>query len=396
MPEFGLLPEGFRRRRYADVITSMESRARNLFGDNVNLTERSPLGLFIRVVAWSIGILWQVAENVYNSAFVDTATGTSLDKVGLYIGITRRPAEYATGEITITGDDTTVIPEGFVVGTADDILFETTAEAVIGAGGSVTASIIAQEAGTTGNVPAATITEIINPAVGIDAVTNAEQLAGGRNRETDAEFRDRYIQSVAIGGASTVDSIRAALLQTEGVRAAIVIVNNTMLDDAAGRPPKSIECYTLGGDPEDIAAVILATKAAGIQAYGSESETVQDEAGQDHIIGYTPATEIPIYVVVDVTATAAFPTDGAELMRTAILQYIGGTDEDGSVYTGLSMGEDVIYTKIIEACYSVVGVADVSVKVNTTGLPVTEQVNIAIAFTEVAETNFADVSVSVL
>jgi len=392
LPDYGLLPEGFRRRRYADIMTAMEARARNLFGENINLTERSPLGLFLRIVAWSIGILWQVAESVYNAAFVDTATGHSLDKVGLYVGIVRRPAERATGEITITGDEDTVIPAGFVVGTADGLLFETTEGVTIDTDGSITAPIVAQEPGTAGNVPMNTITEIINPAVGVDEATNAEQLTGGRNRETDAEFRERYLQSVAIGGASTVDSIRAALLQTAGVRAALVVENNTMEEDAAGRPAKSIECYTLGGEAADIAATILATKAAGIQAHGSETETVQDDAGQEHNISYTPAEVVNIEVDVAVDYTAEYPADGHERIRTEIIRYIGGYDADGALYAGLSMGQDVIYSKIIERCYQIPGVRDVAVTVNEAGQSAGTS-NITIDFNEVAETDSTKVVV---
>ncbi len=395
MNNFGLSGKGLKRKRYIDVLESMESRARELFGENVNLTTRSPLGLFIRLVAWSIGTIWQVVEDVYNSAFVDTAEGNNLDRVALYIGITRRPALRATGTAKFTGDDTTVIEEGSIVETEDGIQFATTEEVTIDTG-TAEAGIKAVEPGTEGNVPASTITEIVNPIVGLDSVTNEEATEGGLNKETDAELRQRYVDSVARAGASTIDSIRATLLDLAPVRAALVIENNSIEIDADGRPPKSFESYILAPDDaetkEEVAQTILEVKAAGVEAHGTESETVEDHAGQEHTIGFTFATEVNIEADVTVTISDEYPEDGDEKMVTEIIRYIGGEDEDGAVYAGLSMGEDVIYTQIIKACYKVPGVDDVDITINKVGEAAGTD-NISIALTEVAETDHTKVTV---
>jgi len=390
---FGLTDKGFKRKRYTDIIESMETRAKNLFGENVNLTERSPLGLFIRVIAWSLGIVWQLAEKVYNSAYVDTAEGTQLDHVAKYIGIQRRPAERAVGEVTITGDDGTTIPAGFLVATGDDIEFETTQLAIIGAGGNVTVGIIAREPGAGSNVPAGTITKIINPTAGVDSVTNPEPTAGGRNEETDAELRDRYVLSVAKGGASTIDSIRASLLDTPGVRAALVVANNTMEVDADGRPPKSVECYVLGGKAADVGKTILGTKAAGIQAHGSEPVVVKDDAGLDHTIYFSFAQVQAIWVNVALVTNPEYPADGDAQVKTQIIRYLGGTDADSQEYAGITMGEDAIYTRLIKVVYRVPGIEDVDLEVSTDGSVFVKE-NILISPSEVAETDHVKVVVT--
>lgn len=382
--EFGLTAKGFRRKRYADIIAEKEARARALFGENVNLSEASPLGQFIRLNAWEESLVWEMAEDVYNAAYVDTSTGIQLDRVAQRIGIRRRPAQRATGAVVFLGDDSTEIPAGFRVATGDDIEFETT-EAVTISGGTATAPIRAVESSTGGNVPANTVTEIINPTAGIDSVTNPAPTSGGRNKETDAELRERYLQSVARGGASTIDSIRASLLDTPGVRAALVAVNNTM-EMVDGRPPKSFECYVLGGDPEDVARTILETGAAGIQPYGTEQVTVKDASGQDQVIGFTYAVEVDIHVRVTVTKTVEYPLDGDGRIRTEIIKHIGGADVDGQVYTGLGMGDDVVYTRLIKTAYRVPGIKDVEIEVSTDGAVWVKE-NIEIALTQVAETN---------
>src|SRR5699024_2421374 len=145
-----------------------------------------------------------LAEWVHNSRFFDTAEGVNLDRTAVNnIGIVRRPAEKSIGTATFEGDEGSVIPEGFIITTGDDIPFETTEESEIDGTGESEVPIQAIEPGTVGNVPAGTITEIINPIVGIDSVINQEGTTGGRDEETDEEFRARYILSVSRGGAST-------------------------------------------------------------------------------------------------------------------------------------------------------------------------------------------------
>ena len=70
---WGLTERGFLRPSYADLLDAFEVKAKELFGSTVNLSVRSPLGIFLRIFAWFAGLTWQLAEDVYNSGFIDTA-----------------------------------------------------------------------------------------------------------------------------------------------------------------------------------------------------------------------------------------------------------------------------------------------------------------------------------
>ena len=100
---WGLTERGFLRPSYADLLDAFEVKAKELFGSTVNLSVRSPLGIFLRIFAWFAGLTWQLAEDVYNSGFIDTAAGVSLARLGAFIGIRVLAAQKATGSITITG-----------------------------------------------------------------------------------------------------------------------------------------------------------------------------------------------------------------------------------------------------------------------------------------------------
>ena len=69
---WGLTSLGFRRPTYVELLDALEYKARELFGSTANLTVRSPLGLFLRIFAWMLNILFSILEDVYNSRFVDT------------------------------------------------------------------------------------------------------------------------------------------------------------------------------------------------------------------------------------------------------------------------------------------------------------------------------------
>ena len=76
--EWGLTDAGFRRPTYAELLDALEYKAREQFGSQANLTVRSPLGVFLRIFAWTLNLLFSSLEDVYNSRFVDTAVGSSL------------------------------------------------------------------------------------------------------------------------------------------------------------------------------------------------------------------------------------------------------------------------------------------------------------------------------
>lgn len=387
MADFGLTAQGFKRKTYPDILSSMQARARAFFGEDINLTDRSPLGLFIQVIAWDQSRIWEEVEKVYHAQHVDSAEGTQLDGVAKRISLTRRPAEKAIGTITITGTADTVITAGALrVSTKTGVEFDLAEDVTIPETGTVDAAIIAILAGKSGNVQPGTITEIITPLAGVTAVTNAAATAGGRDIETDYEFYNRYLLSLSSAGASTIDSIRAALLNVPGVRAANVVENMTSETDGEGRPPKSIQCYVLGGESQDVAETIFSTKAGGIETWGEESVTVKDDSGQEHAIKFSYAAEVQIYVKLTITRSLKYRSDGDERVTTEIVQYIGGEDADGTVYVGLGMRQKVVYTKVIERVYQIEGIDDVDLELSTDGVAWV-RTNIDILSNQVATTS---------
>jgi uncharacterized phage protein gp47/JayE len=390
--EYGVTSTGFKIKTRERIVADMENTARGFFGENVNLSAKSPLGLFIQLLSWPIALVWQGLEGVYNSAYMDTATGQSLDNVGKYIGIGRQQATKAIHNVIFTGTAGTEIPAGLIVDTGGKsaVEFEVIdAERVID-GSPVQVRCL--KAGSIGNVPNGTIQKIKNPVPGINEITQSSLLLQGLDRETDQGFRERYKKSVAKGGASTLDSIVAAILEVPNVMQAVVIENDTITTDSDGRPPKSIEAIVLGGTDTNIGQAIFATKAAGIQPYGAVTVSITDKAGRPHNVSFTRAQEIGIYVSIQVTKNANYPSDGDTRLKDQVIHYIGGVDSRGLYNRGLLMGESVVYMQIPMAI-DVSGIEDLDIKIGTGPNP-TQTANITMQNNQKAITGLDTVEVS--
>lgn len=386
---------GFKRKRYSDLVEDMTLKAKELFGEDTNLSEKSFLGILIRLYAWFLAIIWEVAEKVYNSGYMHKAEGIQLDRKAWEFGITRLQEQHAQGTIEIHGTPGFVVEEGTLFETDKGILFELVADVTLDENGVGTGDIVCTEPGTKGNVAANTITIVSNPNENITSVTNPSPTTGGRERETDAEFLERYQQTLSGLGSTSTDSIRAELLKLNGVRAAVVIENTQSTPDTAGRPPKSISTYVLGGNANEIAQVIFQKKAAGIEAYGTEQVQVYDLAGYPHTIGFSWATEVPIAIQLTIQKNDRFPSDGVQQVKTELIKYIGGEDADGTFYTGLNMGEAVVFSKLINQVYKVDGVDDVQLLVGAKGQTLGTS-NVTTDITEVAQISHADIEVQVV
>lgn len=384
---------GYKRKTYDDLLNDMSSKAKHLFGENANVSERSILGILIRIMAWCLSLVWQDNENVYYSAYRKTAEGVQLDMLLPYAGVTRNLAEYAFGMLEITGTPNFTVASGFLVSTNTDIVFETIEEVVLDSEGKGVVEIKALELGSGGNVGVHTITEIVNTSADVDAVTNPIPTSGGREKETDQEARERADIAVEGLGSATTAAIRTNLLNASGVRAAAVIENFSDVVDSYGTPSRAFQSFVLGGDDTEIAYAIFEKKAGGIQPYGTEYVTIKDIGGHNQQVGFTRAVEKHVYLDVNVHTNAAFPIDGVARIKSALIRYIGGTNVDGAMYAGLNMGDDVILSRLIAKVFSVDGIDDVTIRLSIDGTAF-DEANIPIDIHEVAQTDSESIEVT--
>lgn len=108
--KYGVTENGFKAKNYETVIASLHDNAKRMFGSDVDLTPGSPIKIYIDMMAAELVDLWNELGATYDSGFLDTATGFSLDNLGKLVGAERSNGIYATGEVTFFR--TTAMPPG--------------------------------------------------------------------------------------------------------------------------------------------------------------------------------------------------------------------------------------------------------------------------------------------
>jgi len=206
---------------------------------------------------------------------------------------------------------------------------------------------------------AGTLNVRVTPVNGWDGVTNTSDADLGRNAETDAAYRARHRDQLQSKGSASVQAIRDAVAQVDGVTFVAVRENSTDLVDAEGLPPHSIRVTVLGGDPAEIAAVIYKKKAAGIQTYGASSEIVDDGEGNLITIYYQRPTNLYMWFEIDVQAGEKYPSSGDPLATIAAAVALWGD-------LNISIGDDVERFALGTPINTVPGIKSATITLNYT------------------------------
>lgn len=348
-----LTEKGYTRRTYAEILEAKILKAKELFGEDIDTSDLTPLGKFIRINAYDQAETEEEAEAIYYSIFPNTAVGKSLDRLCPFVGISRNSATPSRYNVAVTGTVGAVVPFGFLLGTEADVQFYVMQETTIGEDGTCTVEVECTEAGTTGNVNSEDITVIVNPDADISSVLGKSCSSVATDEETDVSLRKRFEAARTGLGSCNESAIAAALMRIETVTSASVVVNETDSTDESGRPPHSFECYVTGGEDhhEEIAEMIFDKKPLGIKTYGSIAQTITDDGGNAHTIKFSHTANVDVTVSVKIKASASYEAEKGKAQIVSNLQ---------EHINGLGVGNSVILSSLYGKIHSVAGVEDVT------------------------------------
>lgn len=348
-----LTETGFKRRTFDEILNAKIEKAKELFGEDIDTSDLTPLGKYLRINAYDQALTEEEAELIYYSIFPNTAIGTSLDRLCVFFGLTRNAANKSRYTIKITGTAEKTVPSGFVVATDSSIQFITLEDAVIGVDGTVETTVECAESGEIGNVQPSDIAIIVNPSADVDNILGITQTIRGEEVESDYELRKRLNIAKEGLGACNEDSIIASVVRVPTVTHAGIIVNETDEPDEAGRPPRSFECYVNGGEAyhEEIAKAIFDKKPMGIKTYGAIAQDIVDSGGFTHTINFSHTTEITVYVKMSIKTNYEFEgANGKQKIKNNLVTYIDN----------IGVGASVIYSSLFGQIHSVAGVQEVT------------------------------------
>lgn len=298
---------------------------------DANLLEGGFSQQIIGSVAYEFANVEETELNtIADRAFVTTANGEYLDRVGGDYGLPRRDAENAVVYLEVTGDQYAVINQN-VKAVYNNLVYTVQEYKKINSSGVALVKAKCDILGVIGNVPANTITQFLTDYAGLRTVTNPEPAYDGFDREDDEIYRQRILDYLK------EDATNANAAQYEKWAREVVGVQKAVI--------KSAEVMGAGN---------VGVYISAIDADVSEElkKTVFEHIDEVQPINATVIVDAMDYIDVNINATLVLkdgftPTDVKDELKVALKQYLSTVDNT------------VSYFKISELLFDCSGVEDV-------------------------------------
>ena len=267
-------------------------------------------------------------------------------------GLERKAATYATGVVTVTGDEGVVIPVGELFETLasnDDedtvISFEATEAATIPSTGSVDVPVQASEAGADGNVAANTIVSF--DIEDVETVTNAEATTGGADEEDNESLQERIMEYDENKGNSFVGSVSDYRRWAEECNG---VGNATIIAPTVGGDPIRVILTDEDGEPvtQSVQTTVY-NYIMGVETDGSDRLAPINAS----ITVETPTT-INLYITATIVLDTAFGSDSLPDIKAEYAEMLND-------YLKEAPGEGVIkYSRVCRHLSETEGISDFS------------------------------------
>jgi uncharacterized phage protein gp47/JayE len=337
----------------AELLTAIGSRT-----PLTNFNVGSVIRTLTEVVAEVVGELYAFGADMLRQGFLDTATGTWLERKAAEYAVTRNPAVKTQGRVVFSRNvarNTNVpIPAGTIVATPKDqagveYRFFTTAAAVLPANQlSVEVLVDAETAGQAWNVGSGAISKMKTYIAGVDAVNNATGWLDvvGADAENDTSLRQRcYLAWEELSQGGTAAAYISWALSVPGVRSAYV-------DDDLPRGDGTLDLYIIGEAGPPDAALLDA-----VQAVVDANRPITADAL------VRPPDVVTVPIALRVTPRAGYDVVAMEAEIRRRLSVLFGDVEDASLaIRPLGVGKDVVVAQIVAAVMGVTGLYRVVVE----------------------------------
>lgn len=268
-----------------------------------DLNVGSVIRTMMESIAREIALEEQYLERVYRSAFLDTAEGSSLDRVVALIGVSRLPAGHPLVRVRFSRNSATggriTVPAGTVVTDADTNRYLTATDLVLEPGETSREVTAVGDTADTATVAAAALDRLEVLVAGVSAVTNPEAAYRPAVPEDDDTLRRRAAGALHGAARGTLDALRFAVLGVPGVKDVTVVEH-----------------------PNGVAGEVRVDVA-----YLAPDDEVAMAAVTERIEAFRPAG-------IRVTSSAA----GRRKVRVAVSLVLAGTGVSGAELAGLTAG----------------------------------------------------------
>lgn len=207
-----------------DMAATAQSSTAKLLDLSTGSIIRSLLEAHASVALW----LQVLIADTFDASRAATAQGRALDTWMADFSLTRMPATYALGYVTLTRHATTgsisLSPGLRVRATPSNVTFRVLEDAshsnwsnedgkyvLLDGQPSLTVPVQSETAGLTGNAPSGTITKFVSSVAGFDDVDNNQPASGGVDAETDNALRARFVEYINSRSKATISAVSFAI-----------------------------------------------------------------------------------------------------------------------------------------------------------------------------------------
>jgi len=331
-PSFG--PRGFTAPPESAIVAGVMQDMNDAFGGGLNPSLETPQGQLASSLAAIIGNANDTFVEYTNQVDPAYAEGRMQDAIGRIYNLERNSSQPTVVQAVCSGLTGVVLPVGTLAQAMDGNIYQSTEEAVIPIGGSVTV----QFANTVNGAipcPDGSLNRIYKSINGWESIINLVDGVVGNEVESRSEFEARRQASVALNSRGSMPSILGAVLQVEDVLDAYVTENVNATPLTIGGftlAPKSLYVAAVGGLPQDVALAIWTKKAPGCAYNGNTTETIIDNFSgysfpyPQYEVKYEIPRSLPILYEVKLVNNAQVPDNVAELVQGAIIAAFAGAD----------------------------------------------------------------------
>lgn len=190
----------------------------------------------------------EVLNRVFAISSAENGYSDELELRCAEFGIYRKDGTKASGKVTFSGSDNTIIPKDTLVQTEGGLRYKTVHQVTI-IDGQATADIVSVDIGNEFNLPSRIITEMPIQITGITDVINENPIIGGTEKESDYDLLNRLLLKVRTPATSgNIGHYKLWATEVNGVGDAVVIptwegagtVKVIVLDSNKHTPSQSI------------------------------------------------------------------------------------------------------------------------------------------------------------
>jgi len=313
------------RPSYTEILDRIHTRLVSETNFTSDL-DTSGIGLIQKIIAAELDEVWSQLQEMERQSNIATATGGSLDALGLMLGVNRIRARKASStggspavRFTNLGAGPTVIPSGTRVwrDNTPNLAFFTTEGATVVAGDTVEVHVAAAETGEVFNVGTRQLDSHNVPNASL-TVTNILPIQNGSLTESDESYRDRLVQEFQRRKTLNSKNVVALIRSISGVRDAYLL-----------------ELYR-GAGTFDI--IVIPFDISSTAACVSEAQAVLDE---NVPVGISAKARGPAYRQLDVKIVLTWApreSERREAIRQSIRSQVISNVDNLSVEDGSGIG----------------------------------------------------------